>query len=197
MSEARNRKISWRTKIFTVGLSVVPLATITMNVIRASSISNQKRGIASINEESAPSPFDVAGMDLSGLSAADLKKTFKYQLLREVRATHFEDSINISLGLFLVRNSTGGSVTVCDRYTQIEVTLKSGDAEKILQSPCHVSDDQNHIEATSIDFDSKGKSAWKITGVRLLSDKPDDSLEVSPQDLRAVLGQEIAIEEVH
>ncbi len=200
MEEARKLKLSWQMKGLAVLLIVAPISTVTVSVLKQSSLeariqAQQARGIASVTEEGA-AVAEADSMDLSHLSAADLKKTFKYQLLRDVHATKFKDSINLSLGLFLVKSESGNKVYACDRYPQIQITIGSNDLKKVIESPCNISDDQNHIEATAINFESPENTHWKITDVKLLGEKKDDVLEINPNEIRSVLGQEIAIEEI-
>lgn len=201
MNVARKLKLSWQLRGVIAVLVVAPISAVTISIMRSSSLEAriQARGIASVgdnNTEEISSQSAAASMDLSHLSAAELKKTFKYQILRDAHATKFKDSINLTLGLFLVKSDKGNKVYVCDRYPQIRITVGSALKQKTIESPCNVSDDQNHIEATAINFESSEAVQWKIVDVKLLSENKEDVLEISPSEIRSVLGQEIAVEEI-
>ncbi|MDG0817274.1 hypothetical protein [Bdellovibrio svalbardensis] len=198
MKEARKLKLSWKMKGVAALLVIAPITTVMVGAIKQSSLETriQNRGIASVNEYSSTTTSDVAGMDLSHLSLAELKKTFKYQLLRDVHATKFKDSINLTLGVFFVKDDRGNKVFACDRYPQIQLTLDSNNSTKILESPCSISADQNHIEATAINFESSDNAQWKVTDLKLLGQRQGDNLEVNPSEIRSVLGQEIEIEDI-
>ncbi len=197
MTETRKLKLSWQMKALAAALVLTPVLSLTTSIIQKSSIPTNSRGIASVSDgPGSATALDADSMDLSDLSVIDLKKAFKYQLLRDAHASHFQDSMSITLGLFIVRNEVGTKVFVCDRYPQIEVTIKSDKVQRTFQSDCRLSDDQNHIEAVSF-LENSNSSGWHITGFRLLNDKKEDTLEISAKDLHAVLGSEISVEEIH
>lgn len=199
MSSTRKLKLSWQLRTIVAILIVTPIAVFSISAFKKNSIAmnvQQARGIASVSEENVQLPIiDVDSQDLSELNTEELKKAFKYQLLRDVHATRFKDSINLSLGLFYVKNESGTKVFVCDRFSNIQVTVKSDKGLKVIESPCNISDDQNHIEASVINFE--GRENLKITDVKLVSDNnKQDFLEVDASEIKSVLGQTIAVEEI-
>lgn len=199
MSGTRKLKLSWQLRSIVAILIVTPIAVFTISSFKKNSIAlnvQQARGIASVSDENVQLPIiDIDSQDLSELNTDELKKAFKYQLLRDVHATRFKDSINLSLGLFYVKNDSGSKVFVCDRFSNIQITVKSDKGIKVIDSPCNISDDQNHIEASVINFE--GRENLKITDVKLVSDNnKQDFLEVDASEIKSVLGQTIAVEEI-
>ena len=203
MTEARKLKLSWQLKSIAALLVLTPVSSAMFSIFDKASLplapaASSGRGIASVSDEPV-SEFNAeeASIDLSGLSNSELQKTFKYQILRDARATKFQDSVNVTMGLFYVRGLSGNKVYVCERFQEIEVTLTSSqNIQKTIKAPCNISDDQSHIEASVINFESSGNTQWEVTDVKLLGEKKD-SLEVSAKDFRAVLGKELALEDVN
>lgn len=202
MTEARKLKLSWQLKGIVALLMLAPVSSAMISIFDKASIplapASGGRGIASVSEEPTNDfNTEAASIDLSSLSNSELQKTFKYQILRDARATKFQDSVNVSLGLFYVRGLSGNKVYVCERFQEIEVILtSSNNIQKKIKAPCNISDDQNHIEASVINFESAGSTQWTVSDVKLLGEKKD-SLEVSAKDFRAVLGKELALEDVN
>ncbi len=92
--------------------------------------------------------------DLSESTPEEFRKAFKYQVLKNVELIQLHEGPGLKLGLFLIKNSSGAKVFVCDQYPTMDLFFMaegvaiSGEVPKmILRVPCIVSDDQKHIAA--------------------------------------------------
>lgn len=99
----------------------------------------------------------AASFDLSETSPEDFKKAFKYQILKDVSVKTMDQSQQLYLGLFLIKNEKGEPVFVCDQYPTLDlifaadgVAISGEIPHMIVRSPCLVAHDQKHIESYPI-----------------------------------------------
>lgn len=104
--------------------------------------------------------------DLSEASPEEFRKAFKYQVLKDVSLRSGEFGPGIRLGLFMMRNSEGNKVFVCDEYPIMDMIFAaegmalSGEIpHMIVRGPCVADSDQKHIDALPIPFGEILKSS--------------------------------------
>lgn len=112
----------------------------------------QGRGIAS-TENVSPERINTEDKDLSEASAEEFQKAFKYQLLKDARVIESEGKSAVQVGLFLIKNSAGNKVFVCEEFPTVDLIFAaegvafSGEIpHMILRGPCLVGPDQSHME---------------------------------------------------
>lgn len=132
------------------------------------------RNIASTNEaiESIGEKYDY---DLSEASPEEFSKAFKYQVLKNAVSIDTTMGPGLRLGSFLLKNSEGSKVFVCEEYPTIDLIFAaegmahSGEIpHMIVRGPCLSSTDQKHIEALPIPFKKiyasrPGQTEYKFT----------------------------------
>lgn len=106
--------------------------------------------------------------DLSEATPEEFKKAFKYQILKNVSVENSSAGPLLRVGLFLIKNSSGNKVFVCDQYPTIDfiyaaegVAFSGEVPQMIVRAPCVVSADQKYIEAPPIPFSTILQSSLK------------------------------------
>jgi hypothetical protein len=149
----------------------------------------QKRGLASLNGVVA----DVNGVDhfdLSELSGRDFQKAFKIALVQGLQVQKNSQGLGLALGLFFVQGGNGSKVYACDKYPNIEITLKaegvanSGNIPTMsIRGPCLASDDGLKIQALAIPLRDLYKNLRDNSMWRVPLGNRGDSFMISAQHL--------------
>lgn len=112
----------------------------------------QGRKIASTESISSES-LRNEDKDLSEASPQEFHKAFKYQLVKDAKVVISQGNPAVQVGLFLLKNSAGNKVFVCDEFPTVDLIFAaegvafSGEIpHMILRGPCLVSPDQSHME---------------------------------------------------
>jgi hypothetical protein len=149
----------------------------------------QKRGIASLSG-GIMSSNDVNYFDLSELSGKDFQRAFKVALAQGLQVQKSLQGVGLSLGLFLVQSGNGSKVYACEKYPNIEVTLKaegvahSGNIPTlIVRGPCLVSEDGHKIQAFALPLKDLYKNLRENPMWRVPLGNRGDSLLLSAQYL--------------
>lgn len=119
-----------------------------------------QRHVAS-DESDLQNSYSGSEHDLSQASPTEFKKAFKYQILKDASLQQTSVGPGLRLGLFLLKNSDGNRVFVCDEYPTIDLYFaaegiaNSGEVpHMIVRGPCLTDEDQKHIGTLPIPFES-------------------------------------------
>lgn len=149
------KKTAYKKPVRTLTVILV-LIGIHFSVMLAENHFTQNRRIAS-QDSSAEKYSASADKDLSESTPEEFKKAFKYQLLKDAVVVSTQGNPGVRLGLFLMKDSRGVTVPVCDLYPTIDFVFAaegvafSGEIpHMIVRGPCVTSPDQNHLEALPV-----------------------------------------------
>lgn len=170
-----------------LGLAALPFVVLVL-----SQKASQFRKVASSENAESDSSYS---MDLSDSSPTEFKKAFKYQMLKSASVTDFSDGKKLILGAFIMRDSAGNKVSVCENYPTIELTF-TADGVAISGEPlthtisasCKVDSDNLHLEGIGIELPQSAPS-WNWTNIKLIGHDAKDTLEINGYEIISVLGQ--------
>lgn len=151
-------------------VTVVPLALFV--------IDHQFARRTPASENNGDSLTSTNDHDLSEATPEEFKKAFKYQILKEAKLQMSSEGPGLQLGSFLLKNSEGNKVFVCEEYPTMDLIFAadgvahSGEIpHMIVRGPCLTDADQRHIEALSIPLEKILKGA--LTQKEFTFDLPD------------------------
>ncbi|WP_413288600.1 hypothetical protein [Bdellovibrio sp. HCB337] len=149
----------------------------------------QKRGIASFDGR-ATSSVGTDYYDLSEASDKEFSRLAKYALIQGLQVHKTQESMGLSLGLFLVKNESGSKVYACEKYPNVEIVLQaegvaySGDVPTILmRGPCMASDDGQRILPLTMPLKGLHKNLRENPMLKLPLGDRGESVMLSAQTL--------------